>query len=257
MSKTKVQNWADDGKSVAVQGRCYESHPALDIAGFKIYGGSCYSPIVKNADIYIGLDSGMQRSHQSYPWEQEDAVIEVCYPVTDMSAPKDPVSFRKMIEWVALQLTLDKLIHVGCIGGHGRTGTFFAALVATMTGEKDAIQYVRDNYCQKAVESIAQMEFLRKHYGVNPAEPTKQSYSGGGVQPSGRDKAWYGGQVSQIKQGTWGGPSIHAPMVVKSSMPVSKVTPAHSHMFSVWGANVVFDKRPEPAIITALPVGGA
>ena len=40
---------------------CYQSHPALKLPGTElvIYGGSCISPAVKDADVYIGFDAGM------------------------------------------------------------------------------------------------------------------------------------------------------------------------------------------------------
>ena len=58
-----------------------------------------------------------------------------------------------------------------CIGGHGRTGTFFAALVAHMMPEvKDPIAYVRENYCNEAVETEEQIAFLIEHFGVRRPE---------------------------------------------------------------------------------------
>jgi hypothetical protein len=78
-----------------------------------------------------------------------------------------------MITWLCTQLHAGLKVHVGCIGGHGRTGTVFTAIIAEMTGEKDAIQYVRKYYCKRAVESREQIQFLMKHYGVNDASPTK------------------------------------------------------------------------------------
>jgi hypothetical protein len=70
--------------------------------------------------------------------------------------------------------------------GHGRTGTFLAALVATM-GENDAINYVRTNYCQKAVESRVQVDFLAKHFGVKSASGTK-SFGGSGSKLTSKGK---------------------------------------------------------------------
>lgn len=150
--------------------RCYESHPPLEIPGYGvIYGGSCNSPVVKDADVYIGFDHGMKRG-PNFPWE-EQTIVEVFYPVQDRHAPQHPENFRKMVDWTLLQLSAGKKVHAGCIGGHGRTGTFLAALVAA-AGNKDAVQYVREHYCKKAVESKAQVDFLMKHYGVAKAEGT-------------------------------------------------------------------------------------
>lgn len=178
MSQKKLFNDNGKGESYTPSStggqfaRCYESHPALDVGEFKIYGGSCFSPIVDDADVYIGLDSGMKIS-RVYPWDEEDGPIKVLFPIRDMHAPDDVEGFKKMIDWIIVQLISHKKVHVGCIGGHGRTGTVFAALVASMMQEKDAITYVRKHYCEKVVESQEQINFLSKHYGVTPVKPTK------------------------------------------------------------------------------------
>ena len=157
--------------------RCYESHPPLplvDAVGtYNIYGGSCSDPVVLDADIYIGFDY-MRAKHFQYPWNPATStVIEIAFPITDMRAPSNPEEFKKMITWVCNQLREGKKIHAGCIGGHGRTGTFLAAVVAEFTGEKDAITYVRANYCKKAVESVEQIKFLGAHYGILPVQGSK------------------------------------------------------------------------------------
>lgn len=153
--------------------KCYESHPPLIIDGFKVYGGSCSTPIVKDADIYVGLDFSMASHPKAYPWEEGHSFQ---YRIDDMKAPSNPETFKKLISWLAVQVRLGHKVHIGCIGGHGRTGTVLAALVHEMTGNVKAIQYVRDNYCQKAVESDVQIKFLGKHYDQEPAEPTKDGH---------------------------------------------------------------------------------
>jgi hypothetical protein len=150
-----------------------------------VYGGSCLSPAVFDADVYIGFDHGMKLTAASWPWHADKGPVEVYFPVTDMHAPMDAVEFRNLVEWTAAQIKAGKKVHAGCIGGHGRTGTFFAALVAFMTGETDAITYVRKHYCQKAVESESQIKFLEKHYGVKPVAGSKsRTYSTGKWSPS-------------------------------------------------------------------------
>jgi hypothetical protein len=153
---------------------CYHNHPPMKLPGTEsvIYGGSCIHPVVKDADVYIGFDGGMEQTKRQFPWHPGD---EVLFKIQDMSVPSDVGEFRKLVEWTALQLKLGRKVHCGCIGGHGRTGTFLAALVAEH-GEKDAINYVRQHYCQKAVESASQIKFLHDHFGVQPAKATK-SYS--------------------------------------------------------------------------------
>jgi hypothetical protein len=158
--------------------RCHTKHKPLKLGKGKVLGGACGSPR-EGYDIYIGFDYGMKMQHQPFPWEQEsDPIVEFQYRITDMCAPKSPKDFKKMIEWCALRLDAGKNIHVGCIGGHGRTGTFLAALVAFMGVSDDPIAYVREHHCKKAVESKSQIKFLVKHFGCKKAKPTKQSYTG-------------------------------------------------------------------------------
>ena len=52
-------------------------------------------------------------------------------------------------------------VEVGCLGGHGRTGTALACL-AVLTGHPacDAVGWVRSSYCTKAVETPEQEAFI-------------------------------------------------------------------------------------------------
>lgn len=158
---------------------CYYSHPALDLGdGLVIYGGNCGKPVVTDADVYLGFDhSGPD--NRPYPWGASDGgPIRIRYHISDGAAPNDPESFKAMVAWVADRLRAGDKVHVGCIGGHGRTGLFLAALVNHMMGDKDAAQYVRDHYCERAIESAAQVKFLTKHYGVKRVAPRSISYGG-------------------------------------------------------------------------------
>lgn len=210
-------------------GRCYESHPPLTIDGHQIYGGSCISPVVTDADIYVGFDYSMKKSSKQYPWEGGESFL---YSITDMNAPSDPDSFLKLITWLELQLIANKKIHMGCIGGHGRTGLVLAALVKHMTGNADAITYVRGNYCRKAVESSAQIEFLHKHFGIKQVEPAKDgfhSFGSGGSYSGGT----YGGRLTRPKDD-----GVPAPEMGRSKY---FITPVKSPT-SVWGDEVILDK---------------
>jgi hypothetical protein len=157
--------------------RCYESHEALPIGKYFVYGGSASYPIVNDADIYVSLQGGSTCGLISDPWDIKH-VIEIQLPITDMCAPSNLARFKKMIDWLSVQLIAGKKIHVGCIGGHGRTGIVLSALVAKMMPEeKDAIGYVRKNYCKKVVESNEQVNFLVKNFGVKAVTSTKGSVS--------------------------------------------------------------------------------
>lgn len=166
--------------------RCYESHPPMPLPGTDkvIFGGNCSSPVVLDADVYVGLCTSMKHTARSWPWKQG---VEFLFSITDMAAPANPDEFRKLINWLKKQVDEGKKVHIGCIGGHGRTGTVLAALVS-MYGEPDAIAYVRKHYCKKAVESKVQIDFLHEQFGVKKVEPSKGGggWSATGTMPSQR-----------------------------------------------------------------------
>jgi hypothetical protein len=163
--------WSHGSGSTTTYHRCYLTHPPLKLPGtdLVIYGGSCVDPAVKDADVYIGFDGGMKFTKRGYPWNNG---TEFLFRIPDMGTPTNQTEFGKLVDWTKTQLEAGKKVHCGCMGGHGRTGMFLAALVSRF-GEKDAITYVRKNYCKKAVESTEQVKYLKAQFGIAAAEPTK------------------------------------------------------------------------------------
>ena len=161
-----------------IKPRCHTTHKMLKFGKGRLLGASCGSPH-KGYDIYIGFDWGMEFQHEVYPWEtKKDPVIEFQFRIPDMGVPKSPKEFKKMITWVCSQLHKGKRIHVGCIGGHGRTGLFLAAVRAEFNDDKDAGNWVREHHCKRAIESQTQINFLYKHFGIKKIKPSKTSYKG-------------------------------------------------------------------------------
>lgn len=149
---------------------CYESHPILELGKGKLLGGNCDRPVTDDADVYIGLQSGMRQTSNSWPWSKK---VEFLYPIQDMGIPNSAKSFHSLVSYICKCLKEGKFVHVGCIGGHGRTGMVFAAVVKEMLGEEDAITWVRKNYCHKAVESSAQVRFLHEEFGIKKVSGSK------------------------------------------------------------------------------------
>lgn len=206
--------------------RCYETHPPMPVGeGLVIYGGSCLNPIIHDADIYVGFDSSIARSVKAYPWSEGESFL---FHITDMAAPSNPSQFFKLLDWLVVQLTAGKKIHLGCIGGHGRTGTVLSALVRVMLGNKDATDYVRKNYCPKAVESTPQIEFLFKHFGITRVEGAKSSFGNLKNEP--------------VAVRSSRGSSI--PIDSRASLPPKgvEVSPLKSPL-QVWGSNFVLTNR--------------
>ena len=164
-------------KSIFSTGKCAHSHKPMPVVvngeTLFIYGGAAGSPVYKDCDIFVALDGSTHEDKAFYPWNTEQSKVFISFYITDMQVPKDRVEFRKMIEWLKGQILMGRKVHVGCMGGHGRTGIVLAALVKVLTGESDAITYVRKNYCHKAVETSEQANFLKVEYGITPVAGTK------------------------------------------------------------------------------------
>lgn len=79
-----------------------------------------------------------------------------------------------------------KKIEIGCIGGHGRTGTLIAmlAILGGVRG-KNAVRWVHKNYCEEAIESDQQEwlplwfeGWLKNDLSKVPKKPVGFSYGG-------------------------------------------------------------------------------
>lgn len=89
------------------------------------------------------------------PWEHE----HVSWP--DYGVPDDPEALHTTLLALLGRARGGEVIEVGCLGGHGRTGTVLAYL-AVLTGvpPADAVAWVRESYCPLAAETEAQMAFV-------------------------------------------------------------------------------------------------
>lgn len=175
---------------------CWVTHKPLSIPygdrSYLIRGGNCGHPNA-DADVAVGLDDLVYRAKipHSYPWTTSGDSF--AFPI-DNNGVSGIRQFRKLIDYLETQLFAGKNIHVGCIGGHGRTGMVLVALYAQVTGEQNAGHIVRETYCSRAVESQAQVNFLVKYYGIDSIEPRFRKRSGRtrslNLKPVRRD--WHG-----------------------------------------------------------------
>ncbi len=163
--------------------RCYHSHPVVDLGlDGQFYGGSCIEPAYRKANIYVALDRGYRVITYGFPWNNGDGFL---FEVRNMCAPQGKnaiIQYRKMITWLLEGMAVGRDVHVGCIGGHGRTGMVLASLVAQALPEvKNAIKWTRDHYCKKAVESEPQVAFLVQEFGCKLAKPSYKAAINGNV----------------------------------------------------------------------------
>lgn len=127
-------------------------HKQFDLVfpnGVHVFPSSMNSGL--QADFGIYLASGWHPLHLAYYIDWQDYGLP--------TIPWEQVVFA-IKEGYALAATGAR-VEVGCIGGHGRTGTVLAcmAVLAGVPGS-EAVQYVRTNYCKNAVESAKQSWFV-------------------------------------------------------------------------------------------------
>jgi hypothetical protein len=158
--------------------KCAFDHKPLRLGTKQMFGGACARPVYEGCDVYVGLDSG-HRPNVSYPWEPKSDVIDFTFKITDGRAPQGQhvPEFHKLIDWLCERIKAGDAVHVGCIGGHGRTGMVLAAIVSKLGVSDTPIAYVRQQYCKDAVETEEQIKFLAKHYNCEAnAEPSRGVY---------------------------------------------------------------------------------
>ena len=109
----------------------------------------------KRPDFGLYLDPRWQP-----PWPHE----LVDWP--DFGVPRDAQQLRAQLFSLLDRARAGQSVEVGCIGGHGRTGTALACL-AIITGVPagESVEWVHRNYCDAAVEDLRQMEFAASFTG--------------------------------------------------------------------------------------------
>lgn len=80
---------------------------------------------------------------------------------SDLRVPADRASVLAGLGRALERARRGERVEVGCLGGHGRTGTALACL-AVLAGSPpaDAVGWVRANYCADAVETAEQEAFV-------------------------------------------------------------------------------------------------
>ena len=105
----------------------------------------------------------MVTSGLTLPWAPESTPA-VFFPWKDYGVPElDPA--LELITWTLEQLRAGEVIETGCMGGHGRTGTFLACLLAAQ-GVKpgSAVERVKTKHCKSAIETEEQVGFVADVY---------------------------------------------------------------------------------------------
>lgn len=100
-------------------------------------------------------------------------------PWPDFGVPDDPRLLHGALTELLNHVANGDLAEIGCLGGHGRTGTALAC-AAILTGQKPdtAVTWVRSAYCPAAVETAIQEDFIERSRSCPPADyrPTPSNY---------------------------------------------------------------------------------
>ena len=80
----------------------------------------------------------------------------------DFGLPADVDAFVAALEDVLARAGRGEVVELGCLGGHGRTGTALACLATLAGDEGDPVAWVRSTYCERAVETPEQEAFARQ-----------------------------------------------------------------------------------------------
>jgi Protein-tyrosine phosphatase len=92
-------------------------------------------------------------------WEPPWPHAHVDWP--DFGVPADDEALRVALRDLSDRARAGRRVEVGCLGGHGRTGTALACLAVLAGVESDrAVEWVRAEYCYQAVESLRQEAFV-------------------------------------------------------------------------------------------------
>lgn len=105
---------------------------------------------------------GPKRRQARLSWDAREVCI---YPMVDGSDPGNLREFCRAGEWVIDTLNDGRTVDVGCIGGHGRTGTMLATILVLQGVEAhEARNRVWDDYCEEAIETVTQINFIQRVY---------------------------------------------------------------------------------------------
>jgi hypothetical protein len=79
----------------------------------------------------------------------------------DFGVPSDATALLGALQALHQRAVVGQSVELGCLGGHGRTGTALACL-AVLAGHPaaDAVAWVRSAYCEEAVETPEQEAFV-------------------------------------------------------------------------------------------------
>ncbi|OGN16852.1 MAG: hypothetical protein A3C88_01180 [Candidatus Yanofskybacteria bacterium RIFCSPHIGHO2_02_FULL_50_12] len=130
----------------------------VEVGGLTVHlGGVLYHPLM-DLSIYNLVVPFLEDGHPKLAKVREamgSSGVLLHYPIPDYCAP--PSNWREFLDFMVAQLRGNQKVIAFCAGGHGRTGTFLASLIARLEPEiEDPVEEARNRYCEKAVETKEQ-----------------------------------------------------------------------------------------------------
>ena len=116
----------------------------------------------------IPSERSRQPDFAVYLDERWDADPEVTWPYRlidwpDFGVPKDERELFGVIMDIHVRAKAGELVEIACYGGVGRTGTVLSCLaVRAGIPQQGAVDWVREHYDQRAVETDEQHQFIER-----------------------------------------------------------------------------------------------
>lgn len=80
-------------------------------------------------------------------------------PIHDFSVPEDDEQVVMAVKEIITAALSGKDVYAGCMGGWGRTGLFLA-IVAKALGVEKPVEFIREHYTSRAVETKEQYQYV-------------------------------------------------------------------------------------------------
>lgn len=168
--KKDCKHWRDKielAKGIIIHACAHRDHPTKNenwyYPEYGVYFASSWDDFSPNAyqkNTYTTAWDGPVKPPPGGKDTGEAKVAVIDWP--DFGAPRDTDYTLETLEFILNKAGEGKNVEVGCIGGHGRTGTALAAMLIMLGQDNadEAVKWVQTKYCEHAVESKSQEEWL-------------------------------------------------------------------------------------------------
>jgi len=119
---------------------------------------NCLGKNLRRQNIIVGKPKRLSKGLDEFALEPE----ELCLDIEDREAPRLSPKFWYALRDLIVKHRYTKIIPC-CFGGHGRTGTVACCLLVAFGvagSAESAVKLVRKTYCERAVESKAQIDYI-------------------------------------------------------------------------------------------------